>query len=391
MSMNRAAYMTDVKKIELRDCAIPELSPEDVLLEISYVGVCGSDLHFFESGERKGQAFALPFLLGHEASAVVSAVGKGVKSLSPGDRVVIEPQKTCGLCEFCRSGHYNMCPDVIFPSVPPYDGMLRRYMAFPEHLCYRLPDTVSLLEGTLAEPLAVGLSAADCGGVTVGQTVVILGVGPIGLTTLLACKARGVSRIIVVDLFQNRLENALSLGADYALNAREVNAPEEVMRLTDNLGADVVFETAGNRKTTAQAVDYLKRCGTIVLVGNVNGETPMRFMDLMYKQGQLKTIYRYTSHFKTAISVLAAGHIDADKMISRVFPFEQAQDAFDCALRDKMNVVKVVIEVGGACGRPWAAPESTGRACILTGKEGAGQCGKHTAAESLALKRPERS
>lgn len=352
MNINRAAYMTAVQKIELRDCPMPELSPEDALLEIAYVGVCGSDLHFFESGERKGRAFALPFLLGHEASAVVSAVGKAVTGLSPGDRVVIEPQKTCGTCEFCRSGHYNMCPDVAFPSVPPHDGMLRRYMAFPARLCRRLPDAVSLLAGTLAEPLAVGLSAADCGNVTVGQTAVILGVGPIGLMTLLACKARGVSRIIAVDLFESRLEKALSLGADHALNAREGDAAAEVMRLTENLGADVVFETAGNSKTAAQAVDYLKRCGTIVLVGNVNGETPVRFMDLMYKQGQIKTIYRYTSHFQTAVSVLASGGVDTDKIISRVFPFEQTQDAFACASRDKTSVVKVAVEVGGECRRP---------------------------------------
>ena len=347
MTTNRAAYMTAVQKIEVRDCTTPEPAPDEVLLELSYVGVCGSDVHFFESGERKGKAFSLPFVLGHEASAVVVSAGNAVKDLRPGDRVVIEPQKTCGVCEFCRSGHYNMCPDVIFPSVPPYDGMFCRYMTFPAHLCYKLPDHVSLLEGALVEPLAVGLSAADRGNVTVGQTVVILGRGAIGLTTLLACKARGASKIIAVDLFQNRLDCALSFGATHAFNAREVDAVAEVMRLTEQTGADVVFETAGNSKTAAQTVDYLKRCGTIVLVGNVNGETPMRLMDLMYKQGELKTIYRYTSHFRTAVAALASGSIDAKRMISRVFPFEQTQDAFNCALKEKMTVVKLIVEIGG--------------------------------------------
>lgn len=347
MIENRAAYMTAVRRIEVLDCAMPKPAPTEALLEISYVGVCGSDVHFFESGERKGEPFSLPFILGHEASAIVKAVGSSVKDLCPGDRVVVEPQKTCGKCEFCRSGNYNMCPDVVFPSVPPYDGMLRRYMTFPAHLCYKLPDHVSLLEGALSEPLAVGLSAADRGKVTVGKTVVILGMGAIGLTTLLACKARGASKIIAVDLFQNRLDCAAAFGATHVINASKVDAVTEAMRLTEQIGADVVFETAGNRKTAAQTVEYLKRCGTIVLVGNVNGETPMRFMDLMYKQGELKTIYRYTHHFRTAVSALAAGNIDAEKMISQVFPFEQTQEAFSRALNDKTTVVKLVIEIGG--------------------------------------------
>ena len=347
MLNNRAAYMTAIQKIELTSCPVQEVGPGKVLLEIAYVGVCGSDAHFFESGMRKGKYFELPFLLGHEASATVVSVGEGVENLAPGDRVVIEPQQTCGVCEFCKSGHYNMCPEVAFPSVPPYDGMLRNYMTFPAHLCYKLPEKVSLLEGALVEPLAVGLSAAERGNVRLGQTVVILGTGAIGLTTVLACKARGAAKIIVVDLFQNRLDCAVSMGATDAINAKETDPVAEVMRLTDGAGADVVFETAGNVKTASMTVDYVKCCGTIVMVGNVNGETPIRFMDLMYKEGEIKTIYRYLFNFKTAIAAIASGSIDVKGMISRVFPFEQTQEAFECSLKDKMNVVKLVIDVAG--------------------------------------------
>lgn len=347
MPQNSAAYMTAVQKIEIRDCPMPTVADGEVLLEVAYVGVCGSDVHFFESGKRKDQDIPLPFILGHEASATVVSIGKGVSGLKPGDRVVIEPQKTCGICEFCRSGHYNMCPDVVFPSVPPNDGMLRRYFAFPAHLCYKLPDSVSLLEGALVEPLAVGLSAADRGNVQLGQTVVILGMGAIGLTTLLACKARGASKIIAIDIFQNRLDCALKFGADYALNVSQTDAVAEVMRLTDGFGAEVVFETAGSQKTAAQAAMYLKRCGTIVMVGNVNGETPIRFMDLMYKEGEIRTIYRYKNNFKTAISAIASGNINVKGMVSKVFPFDETHDAFMCALKDKMSVVKLVVEITG--------------------------------------------
>ena len=124
-AVNRAAYMTAVKKMEIREIPLPEARPDEIVLKVEYVGVCGSDTHFFESGMRKGKVFDLPFILGHECAGTVTQVGKNVTNLVAGDRVCFEPQITCGNCIYCKSGHYNMCPDVKFPSTPPYDGMLR--------------------------------------------------------------------------------------------------------------------------------------------------------------------------------------------------------------------------------------------------------------------------
>ncbi len=344
---NKAAVLTAVQTIKILDWEMPVLEEDEVLLEIAYVGVCGSDAHFYESGKRKGKDIPLPFILGHEASSVVIAVGNGVKTLSAGDRVVIEPQKTCGICEFCKSGHYNMCPDVIFPSVPPYDGMLQKYFKFQAHLCHKLPDQVSLLEGSLIEPFAVGLAAAERGGVHVGQTVVILGMGAIGLSTLLACKAMGASVIIAIDVFQNRLDCAKEFGATHIINARETDAVAQVDAITSRLGAEVVFETAGSQATAAQTGKYLKRCGVIVMVGNVNGQTPFEFMDLMYREAEIRTIYRYKNNFDTAISLVATRRVDIGKMVTEVYPFEKVQDAFERSLVDKQNIVKIVIDVKG--------------------------------------------
>lgn len=345
MRENRAAFLTEVKRIEIKPCAMPAPAANEVLLKMAYIGVCGSDAHFYESGERKGKKFDLPFILGHEASAIVEQMGADVTSLKVGDRVVIEPQKTCGECEYCKSGHYNMCSSVIFPSTPPYDGMLREHFAFPASLCHKLPDNVSLLEGALVEPLAVGLSAAERGNVSLGQTVVIVGVGAIGLTTVLACKARGAAKIICVDLFQNRLDCAKAFGATDIINASTQDAVAEVMRLTDGEGAHVVFETAGSWRTAALTPNYLKKCGTIVIVSNINAETPIRFMDLMYKEGEIKTIYRYKNNFKTAIAAISSGAIDVKGMISKVYPFEETDAAFKSSLEDKMTIVKLVIKL----------------------------------------------
>lgn len=339
---NRAAYMVTPGKMEIRELPMPQAQPGEVVLKIEYVGVCGSDAHFFESGMRKGKAFDLPFILGHECAGTVTQVGAGVQV---GDRVCFEPQITCGVCPECRSGRYNLCKDVRFPSVPPYDGMLRDYAAIPAHLAFKLPDNVSSLEGALIEPLAVGLSAASRGDVTLGQDVVILGAGCIGLLTMMACKARGAGRVIVSDLFSKRLDKALELGADAVIDASTEDTMARVTELTEGRGADVVFETAGNSHTAAETSDLVRRGGVIVFVGNINGETPYRFMDLMYKEGEIRTIYRYHNNFPTAIRAVSTGRIDVKAIASHQFDFQNVQEAFDAALYQRQDVVKAVIKL----------------------------------------------
>ena len=342
---NRAAYMVDLGKMEMRELPVPTAKPGEVVLKVEYVGVCGSDVHFFETGVRKGKPFQLPFILGHECAGMVAEVGEGVKSIKVGDRVCFEPQITCGKCVYCRSGHYNMCPDVVFPSTPPYDGMLRDYAVIPAENAFKLPDEVSTKEGALIEPLAVGLSAAEKGEVTLGKTVVILGAGCIGLVTMMACKAMGASRVIMSDLYPKRLENALRLGADVVINASEEDTVQRVMELTDGEGADVVFEVASNPVTAAQTVDLVRRCGVVVMVGNINEKTPYRFMDLMYREGQIRTIYRYRNNFDTALRAVASGRIDISGIISQEFDFSDVQAAFDESMHNRQNVIKAVIKL----------------------------------------------
>ena len=331
--------------MEIRELPIPRAGAGEVVLNVEYVGVCGSDVHFFESGMRKGKFFDLPFILGHECAGTIVETGPGVTGLRQGDRVCFEPQITCGTCVYCRSGHYNMCPDVQFPSVPPHDGMLRDFVAIPAHLAYKLPDSISTLEGALIEPLAVGLSAASRGGVSLGQSVVILGAGCIGLLTMMACKARGAAKVILCDLFPSRLQKALELGGDTVINAREEDVQARVLELTGGTGADVVFETAGNPHTAGQTSDLVRRCGVVVMVGNINGETPYRFMDLMYKEGEIRTIYRYRNNFETALQMVASGKIDLRRIVSHQFDFQDVQLAFENSLNDRQDVIKAVIKL----------------------------------------------
>ncbi|WP_157148861.1 alcohol dehydrogenase catalytic domain-containing protein, partial [Brachyspira pilosicoli] len=196
----KVAIMTDLKKIEFIERDIPKPKSDEVLVKLEYVGVCGSDLHYYEHGAIGNYIVKYPFVLGHECSGTVVEIGDNVKHLKVGDKVALEPGKTCGKCEFCKTGRYNLCPDVIFFATPPVDGVFQEYVAHPESLSFKLPDNISTMEGALIEPLAVGMHAARQGDAKIGEIAFVTGAGCIGLCSMLALKACGVSKVYVIDV-----------------------------------------------------------------------------------------------------------------------------------------------------------------------------------------------
>ena len=269
----KTAVMTDIRKVRIEEREKPVPKEGEVLVKVEYVGICGSDLHYYESGRIGNFIVEPPFVLGHEAGGTVVEVGSGVTHLKAGDRVALEPGKTCGHCEHCKAGKYNLCEDVIFFATPPVDGVFQEYVAHEAGLCFKLPDNVSTLEGALVEPLSVGLHAAMQGGAHIGQTAVVTGAGCIGLVSLLALKAMGVSRVIVVDVIEKRLQKAKELGADYVINGKEQDTVAEIKRLTEGKGCDLSIETAGTQITASQLIQASKKGATIVFVGySASGE-----------------------------------------------------------------------------------------------------------------------
>ena len=263
----KVAVMEGIGKMGYTRRPIPTPMADEVLVKLEYVGICGSDMHYYETGAIGDYVVKPPFVLGHEPGGTVVEVGSNVKHLKVGDKVALEPGKTCGHCEFCRQGKYNLCPDVVFFATPPVDGVFQEYVAHEAALCFKLPPQVSTLEGALIEPLAVGFHAANQGGAHAGQTAMVMGAGCIGLVSMMALKAEGVSRVYVVDVMQKRLDKALELGADGVINGKDEDAVEAVRKLTDGIGCDLVIETAGTEITTRQAVHMTKKGATIVLVG----------------------------------------------------------------------------------------------------------------------------
>ena len=348
MKTQKAAFMHGLDNIEIKEIEIPSIDNNSVLVKIEYVGICGSDVHYFHNGVCGPFRVDLneDFMLGHECAGVVVEVGSDVKSLKTGDKVALEPGITCGKCEFCKTGRYNLCPDVVFLATPPVQGCYEEYIAFPENMCFKLPENVSTKEGALIEPLAVGLSAAERGDVSVGDTVVILGAGCIGLVTLLACKARGAGKIIVTDLVDARLEKAKELGADYVINGKDVDVFAEISKLTGGSGADKVIETAGSSYTIAQTAHIVKRGGTVVLVGLAAvEEINYNFAQIMDKEAEIKSVFRYRNIYPKAIEAIASGNIDVSHIVTHEYDLEHIQDAFLEVVNNKTDLIKAIIKV----------------------------------------------
>lgn len=342
----KAAVMTGIGKIDYAERDIPQIMQDEVLVKLEYVGICGSDLHYYETGRIGDYIVNPPFVLGHECAGTVVEAGANVTRLKPGDRVALEPGKTCGRCEFCNTGRYNLCNDVIFFATPPVDGVFQKYVAHEAALCFKLPDNVSTMEGALIEPLAVGFHAAQQGGARVGQTAAVTGAGCIGLATMMALKSMGVSKVYMTDVENKRLDKAVVLGADAAINAATDNAVEAVRELTCGTGCDLTIDTAGVESSVAQAVHITKKGGVIVLVGyNKSGMINLPVNLALDKELTFKTVFRYRHIYPAAISAVADGKIDLKNIVTNIYRFEEIPDAMEQCVNNKTEIVKAVINI----------------------------------------------
>ena len=344
----KAAVLHKARDLRLEDVPTPDFGPDDVKVTIRSVGVCGSDVHYLRTGRIGNFVVEEPMILGHEVSGVVAEVGENVTSLSVGDRVALEPGVPCRRCEWCKTGRYNLCPHVEFFATPPVDGALSEYAVSPADFAYKIPDSVSLDEAALIEPLSVGIHACRRGNLQAGQTVFIAGAGPIGLTSLAAAKAAGATQIIVSDVRGSRLEIAKAMGATRVVNAKEENSQEVVMVQTDGRGVDLSIECAGAEGALNDCLSAAARGGTVVVVG-LGDETHYRvpMVELATKELDLKGIFRYVYTYPAAINLLASGAVDLKPMITHHFSFEETLKGFEYAEEGTDGAVKVIIELRG--------------------------------------------
>jgi len=336
----KAMYLKESKHVVEEDVPEPDVRADQVLVNVERVHVCASDIEFYEKGRIGEFAVEEPIILGHESAGVVEEVGSEVDNLHPGDRVAMEPGVPCGRCEFCKEGRYNLCPNVEFMATPPHDGAFVEYIAHPADFTFKLPDSVSISEGAAVEPLSVGIHAVRRGNLQMGHSVAVLGAGPIGLMTVQAAKVQGADKIMVTDMIDARLEMAIDMGADRAVNLKEDS-------LEDHLGRyHRVFQAAGAAKAFQQATELVRRGGRIVNIGHPSTNTVEIDPNLpITREFDMVGSFRYCNTYPPAISLLEAGRVDVEPMISEPFPLADVEQALQLPHQNPEECVKASVSV----------------------------------------------
>ncbi|WP_336345916.1 NAD(P)-dependent alcohol dehydrogenase [Halalkalicoccus ordinarius] len=340
----RTAVLVEPTEFELHDRNRPTPGSDDVLVAIRDVGICGSDVHYYEHGRIGDYVVEDPLVLGHESAGEVAEVGENVVGIEPGDRVALEPGVPCRRCTHCKRGDYHLCEDVVFMATPPHDGAFAEYVTWPADYAYELPDSVSMTEGALCEPLSVGIHACRRGDVGIGDTVLVTGAGPIGLMIIEAARAAGATDVIVTDVVPEKLEFARERGVDLAVNVSETDLEAAIDEFTDGVGADVVIEASGAEPSIRSTLNVVRRGGTVVLVGLASEATvPIDVLKLIDNEIDVHGSFRYKNTYDAAIDLLTDGTVDVEGIVDFRSSLGSIDDAFQQATES--TVIKGMISI----------------------------------------------
>ena len=326
----KAAELVQPGRIRLADHTIPDPGPGELQVKVAAVGICGSDVLSFSSGEIGGVECRYPQVLGHEATGVVVRAGSGVTGWAAGDRAALEPALYCYHCEFCRAGRYNICSQIRFQSSAGEPGFLREFVNLPaENLC-ALPPTLGLEEGTLFEPLAVVLHALKMVRLEAMETACVFGAGPIGLLTIAVLKLSGAGRVWAVDPVAHRREMARKAGADAVVDPGAVDAAREVLHDTGGRGVDVTIDCANRQRSLTECAEATRNGGRLVLTGIPHQlETPLNWHIARRKELVIYNVRRSNGESQTALQMLAAHPDRFRPIITHAMPLDQVQSAFE--------------------------------------------------------------
>lgn len=331
----RVSVLDTDLSLRIEQRGVPSPRPGEVLVRVKSVGVCGSDIHYFEHGRIADFVVETPLVLGHEASGEVVAVGSGVDDLPVGTTVAMEPGVPCGTCGQCRAGRYNLCPDVRFFATPPIDGAFAEYVVLPRAFAHPVPEGISFDAAALIEPLSVGVWACQKGQVRLGTRVLVTGAGPVGVMAALVARAHGASIVTISDVNPQRLARAAELGLD-TVDSREVHLP-------DSVEADVLLECSGSPVAIDQGIRSVVPAGRVVLVGM--SASTMVELPVGVIQGRelwVTGTFRYAHAYPTAIGLLTSGAIDLDALVSKVFTLDEVEQALTYSRSDP-GAMKVMV------------------------------------------------
>jgi L-iditol 2-dehydrogenase len=340
-----ALLLSEYKHLEIATLPVPTPGPLDVLVQVAACGICGSDVHGYDgaSGRR-----IPPLVMGHEASGIVAALGSEVNGFRPGDRVTFDSTVYCGVCAFCRKGEQNLCDDrqVIGVSCGDYSraGAFAEYVAVPSRIVYKLPDGLSFAEAAMLEAVSVALHAVAVSKLEGGETALVIGAGMIGLLTLQAARVAGCSRVFVADIDATRLKLAAELGADETIQASGAELTQEIIRLTQGHGVDLVLEAVGRNETIATAIDSVRKGGAVTLIGNITPQVNLPLQKVVSRQIRLQGSCASSGEYPEAMELMAAGKIRVRPLITAVAPLSDGPSWFDRLHAGEPNLMKIVLD-----------------------------------------------
>lgn len=343
----KAMVLTGIRKMELHEVADPVIQkPNDVLLKLASIGVCGSDVHYYATGRIGSQVVKYPFTVGHECSAIVVKTGPAAKKVKVGDRVAVEPAMSCWECDQCKAGRPHTCRKLRFLGCPGQaEGCLSEYIVMPEECCFPVPASMSFDRAALVEPLSIGYYGVKQSLPMPDAAIGIFGAGPIGLSVLLPARSLGARKIYVTDKIDSRLNVARKAGADWTGNPDRQDIVADISQ-AEPLLLDVVFECCGEQSAIDQAVDLLKPGGKLMLIGIPTVDRIAITIDkTRRKELCLQNVRRQNHCVPPALDLLLSGRIKADFMITHHFPFERTPEAFDLVEQYQDGVVKAMIHM----------------------------------------------
>jgi L-iditol 2-dehydrogenase len=341
----KSMVLTGLNRSEMVERPVPVISkPNEVLIRMKSVGICGSDIHYYTEGKIGSQVVQYPFTVGHEGAGIIEMIGNEVQSLKPGDRVAIDPAMPCYQCEQCKSGRFHTCRNLKFLGCPGQsEGCLSEFIIMPASSCIRISDLISLDQAALSEPLAIGVYATRLSGSLRDKSIGILGSGPIGISVLLPAMVDGAQKIFMTDKIDARLAVARSMGAGWTGNPDKSDIVKEIIQLSPQ-GLDVVFECCGKQEAADQAIQLLKPGGRLMIIGIPSFDRWSFDVDsLRRKEIDIQHVRRQNESVDATLEMIADGRIKPDKMQTHTFSFENVKEVFDMVAGYRDGVVKAMI------------------------------------------------
>lgn len=343
----KAMLLSEYKKLEVVDMPLPQVGPEDLLVEVKACGICGSDIHGWDgsSGRR-----IPPLVMGHEAAGVVSQVGSAVGGFQVGDRVTFDSTVSCGKCAACRKGTINLCDNrqVLGVSCQEFrrHGAFAEYVVVPQNIAYQLPKDLPFEHAALIEAVSIAVHAANRTPVKLGDTAVVVGSGMIGLLVVQAIRLAGCARVLAVDLEDSKLQLARELGADVGLNPKSCDVVAEVKKLTGGKGADVALEVVGATPTVKMAIECTRKGGAVTLVGNLAPQVELPLQAVVTRELTVLGSCASNGEYPECIEYLRRGDIRVDPLITATATLDEGPNWFARLYAGEPGAMKVVLQPG---------------------------------------------